>query len=207
MVAEDEPQYAVGGKSTKWPTPEETRLRKATTKVAQGAVALRMGKPVGMAAGTEVVLSDQGFGLSVEKAGDNVNFPKKGDRLTMHYVGSLKNDGTVFDSSRARGQPFEFTIGKGQVITGWDQGVITMSLGERAILHVPSYKGYGDRGVGAIPPNADLDFDVELLAINGHAAPGVELPTEAPKVAETMKSGASRMSAMFAGVVALAACA
>ena len=72
-----------------------------------------------------------------------------------------------FDSSRDRGQPFSFTIGVGQVIKGWDEGVMQMSLGEKATLDITSDYGYGARGAGGvIPPNADLLFDVELIAIN-----------------------------------------
>merc|ERR1719198_2076614 len=185
---------------------EEEKLRRA--RAARKAVPTRLGTPLNMKAGQEVELSDDGFGLTVEKAGDGVNFPKAGDKLTMHYIGRLK-DGTVFDSSRDREEPFTFTIGKHQVITGWDQGIITMSLGERAVMHVPSYKGYGSRGAGPIPPNADLDFDVELLAINDLQAPGLnptikaikEPAVDAPKA--NAKSGANRRSAVL--VVAAAA--
>ena len=85
----------------------------------------------------------------------------------MHYTGRLAADGSKFDSSRDRNAPFAFTIGVGQVIAGWDQGVVQMSLGERATLKIPAAMGYGARGAGgAIPPNADLIFDVELLEIN-----------------------------------------
>ena len=99
--------------------------------------------------------------------GDGETFPKKGDKLTMHYTGTLAADGTQFDSSRDRGKPFEFQIGVGQVIKGWDQGVIQMSVGQRAKLCIPSALGYGRRGAGGkIPPNADLIFDVELIAIS-----------------------------------------
>jgi FK506-binding protein 1 len=99
--------------------------------------------------------------------GDGTTYPKSGDKLTMHYTGTLASDGSKFDSSVDRGKPFEFTIGIGQVIKGWDEGVMKMSLGEKAKLSIPSALGYGDRGAGAaIPPNADLIFEVELLKIN-----------------------------------------
>lgn len=89
----------------------------------------------------------------------------------MHYVGTLAKDGTQFDSSRDRGSAFEFTIGVGQVIQGWDEGVIKMSLGQRVKLHIPSAMGYGSRGAGGvIPADADLIFDVELLGINGNTS-------------------------------------
>jgi len=98
-------------------------------------------------------------------------FPKAGDKLHMHYTGTLKDGGKQFDSSRDRGQLFSFTIGVGQVIKGWDEGVIQMSLGERAVLDISSDMGYGASGAGGdIPPNADLLFDVELVKINGKKA-------------------------------------
>eukprot|EP00977_Amphora_coffeiformis_P000797 scaffold162_cov176-Amphora_coffeaeformis.AAC.57 len=91
----------------------------------------------------------------------------------MHYVGTLAADKTKFDSSRDRGKPFSFKIGRGEVIQGWDEGVMQLSLGEKCILHISSDYGYGERGAGGvIPPNADLDFEVELLAIGDKEAPG-----------------------------------
>lgn len=97
--------------------------------------------------------------------GDGQHFPRRGDRLKMHYVGNLK-DGTQFDSSRDRNEPFEFQIGVGQVIQGWDEGVMRMSVGQRAKLYIPSAKAYGKTGAGkVIPPHSDLIFDVELLEI------------------------------------------
>lgn len=104
--------------------------------------------------------------LETTKRGDGRTFPRQGDTVTVHYTGTLAVGGQPFDSSRRRGQPFTFTIGTGQVIPGWDQGIMQMSLKQRAILRIPSQLGYGARGAGkAIPPNADLVFDVELLEI------------------------------------------
>lgn len=103
----------------------------------------------------------------VLKQGDGRTFPKRGDDVTMHYTGTLA-DGTKFDSSVDRGQPFKVKIGVGQVIRGWDEGVPQMSLGERAILRISADFAYGAQGAGGvIPSNADLSFEVELLAING----------------------------------------
>ena len=92
-----------------------------------------------------------------------------GQFVTVHYTGWLYLDGgkgTKFDSSRDRGQPFIFTLGLGEVITGWDEGVAGMKVGGQRTLIVPPEAGYGERGAGGvIPPGATLMFDVELLAV------------------------------------------
>ncbi len=87
-----------------------------------------------------------------------------GKKVTVHYVGTLE-DGTKFDSSRDRGEPFTFTLGAGQVIKGWDQGVAGMKVGGTRILNIPADLAYGDRAVGSIPAGSALNFEVELLGV------------------------------------------
>jgi peptidylprolyl isomerase len=98
-----------------------------------------------------------------EGSGDQV--VKSGDTITVHYTGTLE-DGTKFDSSVDRGEPFTFTIGSGQVIQGWEQGFSGMKVGEKRRLTIPPEMGYGDRAVGGIPANSVLIFEVELISIS-----------------------------------------
>jgi len=99
------------------------------------------------------------------KEGDGSTYPKTGQTVVVHYTGTL-DDGSKFDSSRDRGKPFKFKIGKGEVIKGWDAGVAQMSVGQRARLICSPDFAYGSKGhPGIIPPNSTLTFDVELLRL------------------------------------------
>jgi len=88
-----------------------------------------------------------------------------GKVVTVHYVGILP-DGTVFDSSRDRGEPFIFLLGAGQVIPGWEEGIVGMKVGGQRELVIPPELAYGPQGIGIIPPHATLLFEVELLAVD-----------------------------------------
>ena len=94
------------------------------------------------------------------------DFPEPGDILSVHYTGKLE-DGTIFDSSVQRGQPIEFPVGKGRVIKGWDEGLLSMQIGGKRELIIHSDLAYGERGAGGlIGPGATLVFEVELIGIN-----------------------------------------
>jgi len=105
-----------------------------------------------------------GLKIYFEKEGEGKQ-PKVGQKVKMHYTGYLR-DGKVFDSSLKKNKPFETAIGVGRVIQGWDEGVVKLKEGGKAILYIPAHLAYGERGAGrAIPPNADIIFEVELLEV------------------------------------------
>lgn len=107
---------------------------------------------------------DKGIMKTIKVPGGGWESPQEGDKVTVHYTGRLL-DGTVFDSSVDRGQPFEFTVGVGQVIKGWDKGIMSMKKGEKCILRCEPDYAYGAAGSPPkIPPNSTLEFEVELLA-------------------------------------------
>ena len=111
-----------------------------------------------------IKVTESGMEYEVIKEGTGPS-PKRGDSVTVHYSGWLE-DGTKFDSSVDRKQPFTFKLGVGQVIQGWDDGIATMKVGGKSKFFIPPELGYGSRGAGGvIPPNAKLIFEVELLSI------------------------------------------
>ncbi|KXL50855.1 hypothetical protein M433DRAFT_7785 [Acidomyces richmondensis BFW] len=105
--------------------------------------------------------------IQVEHAVDCSRKTKKGDKVEVHYRGTLEKDGSEFDASYNRGQPLSFHVGKGQVIKGWDEGLLDMCIGEKRKLTIQPEWGYGSKGMGPIPANSVLVFETELVGIAG----------------------------------------
>ena len=110
---------------------------------------------------SDTIKTSSGLKYIVMKKGKGPT-PKAGQIVKAHYTGKFL-DGKVFDSSIPRGEPFAFPVGKGHVIKGWDEAILTMSKGEKRILIIPPQLAYGEGGMGPIPPNATLIFEVELV--------------------------------------------
>ncbi len=145
----------VGEKANAFKSDQETfdSLVKGVQNRAKAALNERWPNAVKTKSGLMYVVNKKGAGAK----------PKQGTQVTVHYTGKLL-DGTTFDSSVGRNKPFVFTVGVGQVIKGWDEGIMDMQKGEKRTLIIPPELGYGARGAGGvIPPNATLVFDVELI--------------------------------------------
>jgi peptidylprolyl isomerase len=142
----------------------------AIATVVVGAVAAGTPIPATAQSAGKSMTTASGLQITDIKAGTGAT-PKTGQICVMHYTGWLYQNGAKgakFDSSVDRGQPFEFPIGTGRVIKGWDEGVASMKVGGKRTLVIPPDLGYGARGAGGvIPPNATLIFEVELLGVKG----------------------------------------
>lgn len=140
-------------------TKDEPKKEEVKPEAAQQQPAAQTGAPAQEAQVqnvTELKITDVKVGDGAEAV--------QGKKIKVHYTGTLLN-GTKFDSSKDRGQPFEFNLGAGQVIKGWDEGFKGMKVGGVRQLLIPANMAYGERGVGPIPPNSPLKFDVELLGV------------------------------------------
>ncbi|KAK1969239.1 FKBP-type peptidyl-prolyl cis-trans isomerase [Colletotrichum sublineola] len=123
---------------------------------------------------------------------------KNGDKLTMHYRGTLQSDGSQFDASYDRGTPFTFKIGSGQVIKGWEQGLLDMCIGEKRTLTIPPELGYGSRGMGPIPASSTLVFETELVGIEGVPKPEKIVTKASEKASETAEGVAEKVASKVA---------
>ena len=133
-------------------TTKSTKIKSATTKKMTNPL---NSSAVTTASGLTYIITQKGTGAQL----------KTGDNVIINYTGLL-TDGTKFDSSLDRGEPFSFALGAGEVIKGWDEGIGKLRVGDRATLIIPPALGYGARGAGGvIPPNATLIFEVELLGV------------------------------------------
>ena len=136
--------------------------------MASGATMLYRSTPASAQTAAKPVTTSSGLQIIDTKVGTGPT-PRRGQTCVMHYTGWLYENGKKgkkFDSSVDRRQPFEFPIGAGRVIAGWDEGVASMKVGGKRTLIIPPKLGYGERGAGGvIPPNATLIFDVELLGV------------------------------------------
>ncbi|KAF2192189.1 FK506-binding protein [Zopfia rhizophila CBS 207.26] len=120
-----------------------------------------------LAAVPVVLALDKPLNIEVTEPAECSRKTKAGDKVNVHYRGTLESDGTEFDASYNRGQPLSFVVGQGQVIKGWDQGLLDMCPGEKRKLTIQPEWAYGERGVGPIPANSVLIFETELVSIDG----------------------------------------
>jgi len=114
-----------------------------------------------------LVAAESELKIDVTHAAECSRKTQKGDKIDVHYRGTLASNGQKFDASYDRDTPFTFTLGAGMVIKGWDQGLLDMCVGEKRTLTIPPSLGYGDRAMGPIPAGSTLVFETELLKIDG----------------------------------------
>lgn len=157
------------------PTEEATEVSNVESQ-ATDAVAIATSAPA-----VEAVVGELEY---IEREAGTGAMPEAGDRVSVHYTGTLE-DGTVFDTSANRGVPFDFVLGRGEVIPGWDQGIALMREGGKATLIIPPNLAYGTAGAGSsIPPNATLTFEVELVSVAKPPKPEVVTEDEYEPLSE-----------------------
>mmetsp|Transcript_13238 Transcript_13238/g.15180 ORF Transcript_13238/g.15180 Transcript_13238/m.15180 type:complete len:152 (+) Transcript_13238:14-469(+) len=135
---------------------------------------------IGLAAEVQMTTKDEKFVRDFryrrQRKGDEKNYPRRGDKVSINYRGVFLDTQKPFDSTYDRGIALEFVIGVGQIVKCVDETVSRMSLGERGIIYCPSHLGYGREGFqGIIPPNTDLQFELELIKLRGEHHDGMEL--------------------------------
>jgi FKBP-type peptidyl-prolyl cis-trans isomerase len=121
-------------------------------------------------ASTNEIVTETGLKIEIIEEGKGA-YPETGDLVSVHYTGSLASNGEVFDNSYDVGRPFEFPLGKGRVIQGWDEGIAKLNVGTKAKLIIPANLAYGDKDNGPIPANSDLIFVVELMDVKSAPKP------------------------------------
>ncbi|KAG9238022.1 putative FK506-binding protein 2 [Amylocarpus encephaloides] len=141
-------------------------------------------------AATTVLAADE-VKIEVTRAVECERKTKKGDKIEVHYRGTLQKDGTQFDASYDRGTPLGFTVGQGQVIKGWDDNLLDMCIGEKRTLTIPPAFGYGDRDMGPIPSGSTLIFETELMGIDGVEAPVSIIEKSSSNSASSAKDAAT----------------
>jgi peptidylprolyl isomerase len=139
-------------KKTTKPAPKKENTQNKKSPSNNSNRKIKVNQEYTTASGLKYKVTEIGKGKQVEA----------GDKVTVHYTGRLTN-GTKFDSSKDRNQPFSFKVGSGQVIRGWDEGLQLLKVGDKAVFSIPPAIGYGSRDMGSIPPNSELVFDIEVL--------------------------------------------
>ncbi|KAF9876912.1 fkbp-type peptidyl-prolyl [Colletotrichum karsti] len=160
---------------------------------------------LGLLASSAISVAAADLQIDVTQAVECERKTKNGDKVNMHYRGTLQSNGEKFDASYDRGTPLSFKLGSGQVIKGWDQGLLDMCIGEKRTLTIPPELGYGNRGMGPIPAGSTLVFETELVGIDGVPKPEKIIVKASEKASEAAESATEKIAEKVASKVAEAA--